>query len=104
MQHANKGGDLPPERENQTQLNRNILTAALQTLEAKRDQIFADINQINALLGVRTPGASRRGRRPKAVKAAASPTRKISAAGRAKIAAAQKARWAAYHKAQKGAK
>jgi len=79
-------------------LDKSVLTAALEGLEAQKQKIEENILQVRSLLG---GGTVRRGRPPKgpAVRNALAATgrkrRKFSAATRAKMAAAQKRRWAA---------
>src|SRR6202035_2398760 len=92
-------------------LSHDVLNAALEGLEAQKQKVDEQIQQVRSLLGV---GAVRRGRPPKAAaaqaprarKTPAAPAkkprrkRKLSAAGRKRIIEATKKRWAAY-RAQK---
>ena len=87
-------------------LDKSVLTAALEGLEAQKRRLEENIMQVRLLLGM---GSGRRGRPPKALAALGTPAvaarggrkrRKFSAETRAKMAAAQKKRWAAV----KGAK
>ncbi len=80
--------------------NQELLSAALEGLEAQKKRIEEQIRQVQAMLG------HRRGR-PAAAEAAAGPAapkatrkRKLSPAARKRIAAAQKRRWAEYRKSQ----
>lgn len=75
-------------------LNRELLSAALEGLEAQKRRIGEQISQVEAMLG------RRRGRKPAAEPAEARPSRrrKLSPAARKRIAAAQKRRWAEYRK------
>lgn len=79
-------------------LDKSVLTAALEGLEAQKQKIEENILQVRSLLGV---GSVRRGRPPKGPASMNAPAatgrkrRKFSAATRAKMAAAQKRRWAA---------
>ena len=82
----------------------NLLSAALEGLEAQKARIEEQIKQVRSMLGQRGPG-----RRP-AAPAAAAPAeerpaaaagggrRQLSPAARKRIAAAQKRRWAEYRK------
>ncbi len=74
-----------------------LLSAALEGLEAQKRKIEEQIRQVEAMLG------GRRGRKPAAERAAA-PARKrqLSPAARKRIAAAQKRRWAEYRKRTAG--
>ncbi len=81
---------------------REILEAALHGLEAQKQKLEEQVEEVRSLIG------KRRGRPPKAENAlsvlAAAPLRKkrvLSVAARKSIAAAQKKRWAAFHKAHK---
>jgi hypothetical protein len=76
-------------------LSSEILTAALQGLEAQKDRIDAHIAQVKRILGVRRNG-------PAAPPEAPKRKRKLSVAGRKHIAAVQRERWAKWRK-QKGA-
>jgi hypothetical protein len=73
-----------------------ILTAALQGLEAQRARLDAHIAEVRRLLGARP-------QQPTAPAEALKPKRKMSAAGRRRIAAATKKRWAEYHRKQAAA-
>ena len=83
-------------------LNREVLTAALEGLEAQRRRIEEQLEQVRSALGM---GGVRRGRPPKsassndgegpAVGRASRKRRHLSAEARARISAAQKKRWAA---------
>ena len=84
-------------------LNREVLTAALEGLEAQRRRIEEQLQQVRSALGM---GGVRRGRPPKSTAqsndgeapAASRPARKrrrLSPEARARISAAQKKRWAA---------
>ena len=85
--------------------SREILEAALQGLEAQRERLEEQINQVRAMMGRRaggpaktsasetdSPSKTSRGRRRK--------RRTLSAEARKRIAAAQKKRWAAFRKTQ----
>ena len=85
-------------------LDRDVLTAALEGLEAQKRKIEEQLGQVRSMLG---GGAARRGRPPKSARAEQDGTapaaagrgrrkrRKLSAEARARISAAQKKRWAA---------
>ena len=79
-------------------LDKSVLAAALEGLEAQKQKLEDNIAQVRSLLGL---GSGRRGRPSKAVSAVSLPAakprkrRKFSAETRAKMAAAQKKRWAA---------
>lgn len=84
-------------------LNRDVLTAALEGLEAQKRRIEEQLEQVRSALGV---GGVRRGRPPRSAMhngagdglSVARPARKrrrLSAEARARISAAQKKRWAA---------
>jgi hypothetical protein len=64
-----------------------LITAALNTLKAEREQLESRLKQVEAAI---TSLGSLNGHSPKVGK------RKLSAAGRARIAAAQRARWAKF--------
>jgi len=80
-------------------LNREVLSAALEGLEAQKRKIDEQLLQVRSMMG---PSSGRRGRPPKssaAVDVAVEPRsprkrRKLSAEARARISAAQKKRWA----------
>ncbi len=78
--------------------NQELLSAALEGLEAQKKRIEDQIKQVQALLG------HRRGRPASNDSASVKPAagggrrRKLSAAARKRIAAAQKRRWAEYRK------
>ncbi len=73
-----------------------LLAAALEGLEAQRNRIEEQIEQVRALLG---QGPSRRGRPPGVANAKrATKKRVLSPAARKRIAAAQKKRWANFRK------
>ena len=72
-------------------LTPEILTAALQGLEAQRARLDAHIAEVRRMLGDRAQQPVARADAPR-------PKRKMSAAGRKRIAAAQKERWAEYHR------
>ena len=88
-------------------LSQDVLNAALEGLEAQKQKVDEQIQQVRSLLGVWTV---RRGRPPKAAptkqasvaETPAAPAkktrrkRKLSAAGRKRIIEATKKRWAAY--------
>jgi peptidoglycan hydrolase CwlO-like protein len=82
--------------------SREILEAALQGLEAQKDKLEQQIEQVRVMMGRRT------GKPPKADgseanesrRAGARKTRSLSAEARKRIAAAQKKRWAAFRKSQ----
>jgi hypothetical protein len=83
--------------------SREILEAALQGLEAQRQKLDEQIDQVRAMMGRRV------GRPPKGNGSEASTSRKdaparkrrsLSAEARKRIAAAQKKRWAAFRKNQ----
>jgi hypothetical protein len=82
---------------------REIFEAALQGLEAQKQKLEEQIDQVRAMMGRRV------GRPPKGDGAEASASRRTGAAGkkrslsaeaRKRIAAAQKKRWAAFRKGQ----
>jgi hypothetical protein len=82
---------------------REILEAALQGLEAQKQKLEEQIDQVRAMMGRRV------GRPPKGDGAEASAPRRtgpagkkrsLSAEARKRIAAAQKKRWAAFRKGQ----
>jgi hypothetical protein len=82
---------------------REILEAALQGLEAQKQKLEEQIDQVRAMMGRRV------GRPPKGDGAEASASRRtgparkkrsLSAEARKRIAAAQKKRWAAFRKGQ----
>ena len=78
----------------------SLLSAALEGLEAQKQRIEEQIQQVQSLLG------RRRGRPPAAAKPKpekAPAKRRLSAAARRRIALAQKRRWAAYRKRMAGA-
>ena len=90
-------------------LDHDVLTAALEGLEAQKQKIEEQVQHVRSLLGV---GGARRGRPPKsaswshagAASAAGRGRRKrrqLSAEARAKISAAQKKRWAAAKRKKK---
>jgi hypothetical protein len=77
----------------------NLLSAALEGLEAQKARIEEQIRQVRAMLGRRGPGrreaaAAAPAERP----APAGGRRQLSPAARKRIAAAQKRRWAEYRK------
>jgi hypothetical protein len=75
--------------------NKELLSAALEGLEAQKRRIEEQISQVETMLG------RRRGRKPKSEPAEARPAvrkRQLSSAARKRIAAAQKRRWAEYRK------
>ena len=71
-------------------LNPEILTAALQGLEAQKARLESQIAEVRRMLRPRA-------QQPAAPASAPKPKRKLSAAARKRMAAAQKARWAEYH-------
>ena len=84
-------------------LNRDVLTAALEGLEAQKRRLEEQLQQVRSALGME---GGRRGRPPRSAFQAADgqapfagrPARKrrrLSAEARARISAAQKKRWAA---------
>jgi hypothetical protein len=82
-------------------LNREVLSAALEGLEAQKRKLDEQLLQVRSLLGI---SGGRRGRPPKTAAAVDVATdaprfrrrrRKLSAEARARISAAQKKRWAA---------
>jgi hypothetical protein len=78
----------------------SLLSAALEGLEAQKQKIEEQMQQVQSLLG------RRRGRPPAAARAKpekASPKRRLSKAARKRIALAQKRRWAEYRKKTAGA-
>jgi len=80
--------------------DKSLLSAALEGLEAQKQRIEEQIQQVQSLLG------RRRGRPPAAAQAKpekARPRRRLSAAARKRIALAQKRRWAEYRKRTAGA-
>jgi hypothetical protein len=76
--------------------NQELLSAALEGLEAQKKRIEDQIKQVQAMLG------HRRGRPASNDSASAKPAatrrRQLSPAARKRIAAAQKRRWAEYRK------
>jgi hypothetical protein len=76
--------------------NLSLLGAALTGLEAQKQRLEGQIQQVRALLG------KRRGRPPGRAKP--SGKRQLSAAARKRISLAQRRRWAAYRQRQPGAK
>ena len=70
-------------------LTPEILTAALQGLEAQKARLEAHIAEVTGLLGARP-------QEPAAAAKAPKPKRKMSAAGRRRMAAGQQRRWAAH--------
>jgi hypothetical protein len=83
-------------------LSEDVLNAALEGLEAQKQKLDEQIQQVRSMLGM---GGVRRGRPPKAaatqeVRAApakkARRKRKLSAEGRKRIIEATRKRWAAY--------
>lgn len=89
-------------------LSPDVLNAALAGLEAQKQTIEHHIEQVRAMLGIRTDGSKRRGRPPKSAAtmpsvgtesgAPAQPAhkrRRFSAATRARMAEAQRKRYAA---------
>lgn len=85
-------------------LSHDVLNAALEGLEAQKQKIDEQIQQVRSLLGA---GGARRGRPPKSeARAAATPgkktarKRKLSAAGKKRIIEATKKRWEAYRAAK----
>jgi hypothetical protein len=77
----------------------NLLSAALEGLEAQKRRIEEQISQVQAMLG------RRRGRPAGNVPAReAGGRRQLSPAARKRIAAAQKRRWAEYRKRAAGEK
>jgi hypothetical protein len=77
--------------------DQELLSAALQGLEAQKKRIEEQISQVQAMLG------HRRGRPAGSANTAAAPEpaarrRQLSPAARKRIAAAQKRRWAEYRK------
>jgi uncharacterized protein involved in exopolysaccharide biosynthesis len=77
-------------------LTPEILTAALQGLEAQRARLDAHIAEVQRMLGARP--------QPAAPASAPKPKRKLSAAAVKRIAAGQKKRWAEWRKKRKGDK
>ena len=77
-------------------LSPEILTAALQGLEAQKDRIDSHIAQVRRMLGVRPKG-------PVAPPEAPKRRRKLSVAARKHIAAVQRERWAKWRKAKAAA-
>lgn len=86
---------MPRGRATSSVASNDLLSAALQGLEAQRQKIDDQISQVQALLGHR--GARRAGGDSAPLEPAAH-RRQLSAAARKRIAAAQKRRWAEYHK------
>lgn len=76
--------------------NLSLLSAALTGLEAQRQRLDEQIQQVRGLLG------KRRGRPPGRAKPAVK--RQLSAAARKRISLAQKRRWAAFRQRTAGAK
>jgi hypothetical protein len=87
-------------------LTPDVLQAALEGLEAQKQRIDEQLQQVRSMLGV---GAPRRGRPPKSAEVAtvSEPSRKrrkrraLSAEARARISAAQKKRWSATKRNQR---
>jgi hypothetical protein len=77
--------------------NPALLQAAIEGLEAQKQRLEQQIQEVKVLLG---QGVVRRGRPPgsKAVAAKKAPRKPLSAAARKRIAAAQKRRWAEFRK------
>ncbi|MBI3684691.1 MAG: hypothetical protein HY235_30340 [Acidobacteria bacterium] len=72
----------------------NLLSAALEGLEAQRLRLDEQIRQVRAMLGkVRRPAAAAKPRRKG----------KMSASARKRISLAQKKRWARFRKEKSGA-
>jgi hypothetical protein len=74
--------------------NKDLLTAALEGLEAHKRRIEEQVAQVRKMLG------QRKAKAPAAEAPAAQPARrrKLSRGARKRIAAAQKKRWAEYRK------
>jgi hypothetical protein len=83
----------------QQTLTPDILTAALQGLEAQRNQIDSQIAEVTQLLrsGSKTT-VSTAATTPAAAETPRRRRKKMSASARRRIAEAQKKRWAAFHK------
>jgi hypothetical protein len=77
-------------------LNPEILAAALQGLEAQRARLDVHIAEARRLLGART-------QEPAAAAKAPRPRRKMSAVALKRTVEAQKKRWAEYHRKQAAA-
>jgi hypothetical protein len=81
-------------------LSSDVLNAALSGLELQKQKIEEHIQEVRAMLGIRSDGQKRRGRPPKSAASTPAPTPgrtkgKRSAAVRARMAEAQRKRWAA---------
>ena len=83
---------------------REILEAALQGLEAQKQKLEEQIDQVRAMMGARRAGRPPKGNgaEANASRRAGAPhkRRSLSAEARKRIAAAQKKRWAAFRKNQ----
>jgi hypothetical protein len=77
--------------------NQELLSAALEGLEAQKKRIEDQIKQVQAMLGHRR-GRPASNDSATAKPAAATRRRQLSPAARKRIAAAQKRRWAEYRK------
>jgi len=74
----------------------NLLSAALEGLEAQRQRLEEQIKKVQAMLGARGKGKPAAGATK--APAEASPRGGLSAAGRRRISLAQKRRWAEYRR------
>jgi hypothetical protein len=82
--------------------SREILEAALQGLEAQKQKLEEQIDEVRGMMG-RRAGRPPRGDGSEAnesTRAGARKKRSLSAEARKRIAAAQKKRWAAFRKSQ----
>lgn len=83
--------------------SREILSAALQGLEAQRQKLDEQIAEVRSLMGGRGGRSSRNSGEATGGSQGNTATRKkrvLSAEARKRIAAAQKKRWAAFRKSQ----
>ena len=82
---------------------RHILEAALQGLEAQKQRLDEQIDEVRALMGERSERSSKRSAGGAMFGNSTGTARKrrvLSAEARKRIAAAQKKRWAAFRKSQ----
>jgi peptidoglycan hydrolase CwlO-like protein len=86
--------------------NKEILEAALQGLEAQRQKLEEQIQQVRTMIGSRRAGRPSKDREESATGPSAASgsvgrkKRVLSSEARKRIAAAQKKRWAAFRKKQ----
>jgi hypothetical protein len=78
-------------------IEKSILQAALEGLEAQRSRIDEQIRSVRAALGGRT-SSPKPAAEPSSGGGTGRRSRELSSAARARIAAAQKKRWAEYRK------